>query len=50
MIKRSSGLEAAAEQLRHSSSAVTREYYVEEELVMVDNRAVFDDIFTQEGK
>jgi hypothetical protein len=31
----------------HSSSAVTREYYVEEELVMVDNRAVFDDIFGQ---
>ncbi|WP_264671353.1 tyrosine-type recombinase/integrase [Arthrobacter sp. VKM Ac-2550] len=50
MIKRSSGLEAAAEQLRHSSSAVTREYYVEEELVMVDNRAVFDDIFAQGGK
>lgn len=45
MIKRSSGLEAAAAQLRHSSSETTRRYYTEVDLEMVDNRAVFDDIF-----
>jgi integrase len=45
MIKRSAGLEAAADQLRHSSSAVTREYYIQEELQMIDNRAVFNDVF-----
>ncbi|WP_160664979.1 tyrosine-type recombinase/integrase [Pseudarthrobacter sp. ATCC 49987] len=45
MIKKSAGLEAAAEQLRHSSSAVTREFYIQEELQMIDNRAVFEDVF-----
>jgi len=45
MIKKSAGLEAAADQLRHSSSAVTREYYIQEELAMVDNRAAFHEVF-----
>lgn len=30
---------------RHSSSAITREFDIQEELQMVDNRAVFDDAF-----
>lgn len=45
MITKSAGLEAAADQLRHSSSSITREYYIQEELQMVDNRAVFDEVF-----
>lgn len=40
MITKSAGLEAAADHLRHSSSAVTREYYIQEDLQMADNRAV----------
>ncbi|WP_346927002.1 hypothetical protein [uncultured Arthrobacter sp.] len=37
--------EAAVEPLRHSSGAITREFYVQEELQMADNRVVFDDAF-----
>lgn len=45
MITKSAGLEAAADQLRHSTSSITREYYVQQELQMVDNRASFDGVF-----
>lgn len=50
MIKKSAGLEAAAEQLRHSSSSITREYYIQEELQMVDNPTSFDNVFPAEGR
>lgn len=45
LVARTSGLQAAADQLRHSSPNITEEFYVEQLLQMVDNRAAFDGIF-----